>query len=374
MPYIGNTPSTSFATVVKDSFSGDGSETAFTLSKVATTNSVSVFVENVRQEPTTAYSVSGTTLTFTAAPVSSSGNNIYVLHMNPTTTTTHPAAQNLTAVNGTLTGTLAVTGAISTTGEISTTTSNTTNGTFLNSSGHNTTNGVVHVKQTGATNNPTMVLEQTGDGGNPSDTQGLHIKMAGQSQGTGKAIRVTTTNASLNSGSAYDPFTVTNGGGIDVKNTSNASTLSLNQSGQLTVPLQPLFEGTNYVNGGSTQPTTGYSANSSHFKVQNIIHNIGNHYDTYGIFTAPTSGIYLMMATFGRPSDNWVAVGCLQNTTLRKLIWYGVSSRTTSSWDTREVITYVSAAANDKLYFTWANGYTAPGGNNTNTLMICKVA
>ena len=104
MPYLGNTPSTSFATVVKDSFSGDGSTVAFTLSKVATTNSVSVFVENVRQEPTTAYSVSGTTLTFTAAPVTSSGNNIYVLHMNPTTTTTHPAAQNLTAVDGTFTG------------------------------------------------------------------------------------------------------------------------------------------------------------------------------------------------------------------------------------------------------------------------------
>ena len=110
MPYLGNTPSTSFATVVKDSFSGDGSETAFTLSKVATTNSVSVFVENVRQEPTTAYSVSGTTLTFTAAPVSSSGNNIYVLHMNPTTTTTHPAAQNLTAVDGTFTGNIDVDG------------------------------------------------------------------------------------------------------------------------------------------------------------------------------------------------------------------------------------------------------------------------
>jgi len=104
MPYLGNTPSTSFATVVKDSFSGDGSTVAFTLSKVATTNSVSVFVENVRQEPTTAYAVSGTTLTFTAAPVTSSGNNIYVLHMNPTTTTTHPAAQALTATSGTFTG------------------------------------------------------------------------------------------------------------------------------------------------------------------------------------------------------------------------------------------------------------------------------
>ena len=105
---LGNTPSTSFATVVKDSFSGDGSTVAFTLSKVATTNSVSVFVENVRQEPTTAYAVSGTTLTFTAAPVTSSGNNIYVLHMNPTTTTTHPSAQNLTAVDGTFTGDVSV--------------------------------------------------------------------------------------------------------------------------------------------------------------------------------------------------------------------------------------------------------------------------
>jgi hypothetical protein len=107
---MGNTPSTSFATVTKDAFSGDGSETEFTLSKVATTNSVSVFVENVRQEPTTAYAVSGTTLTFTAAPVSASGNNIYVLHMLPTSTATHPAAQNLTAVDGTFTGDVSIDG------------------------------------------------------------------------------------------------------------------------------------------------------------------------------------------------------------------------------------------------------------------------
>ena len=103
MVYIGNTPSTSFATVVKDTF--NGGSTAYTLSKVATTNSVSVFVENVRQEPTTAYSVSGTTLTFTASTPSGT-NNIYVLHMNPTTTTTHPAAQALTATTGTFSGVL----------------------------------------------------------------------------------------------------------------------------------------------------------------------------------------------------------------------------------------------------------------------------
>jgi len=119
MPYVGNSPASNFASVTKDTFSGDGSTVAFTLSKAATTNGVAVFVENVRQEPTTAYAVSGTTLTFTAAPVSASGNNIYVLHHNtPASTATHPAAQDLTAVNSTMTGTLAVTGASTLTGNV----------------------------------------------------------------------------------------------------------------------------------------------------------------------------------------------------------------------------------------------------------------
>ena len=109
MSYLGNQPAANFASVTKDTFSGDGSTVAFTLSKAATTNGVAVFVENVRQEPTTAYSVSGTTLTFTAAPVSASGNNIYVLHHNaPASTATHPSAQALTATSGTFTDDVAV--------------------------------------------------------------------------------------------------------------------------------------------------------------------------------------------------------------------------------------------------------------------------
>jgi hypothetical protein len=111
MPYAGNSPAANFASVTKDLFSGDGSTVAFTLSKAATTNGVAVFVENVRQEPTIAYAVSGATLTFTAAPVTSSGNNIYVLHHNaPASTATHPSAQALTATSGTFTSTVDVNG------------------------------------------------------------------------------------------------------------------------------------------------------------------------------------------------------------------------------------------------------------------------
>ena len=103
MPYLGNSPASNFASVTKDTFSGNASTTAFTLSKTGTTNGVAVFVENVRQIPTTAYAVSGTTLSFTAAPPTGT-NNIYVLHHNtPASTATHPASQALTATSGTFT-------------------------------------------------------------------------------------------------------------------------------------------------------------------------------------------------------------------------------------------------------------------------------
>ena len=110
MPYLGNNPTANFASVTKDTFSGNGSTTAFTLSKTATTNGVAVYVENVRQIPTTAYSVSGTTLTFTGTPPSGT-NNIYVMHHNtPVSTATHPSTRALEATSGTFSTTLGVTG------------------------------------------------------------------------------------------------------------------------------------------------------------------------------------------------------------------------------------------------------------------------
>lgn len=72
MSYIGNQPtSVAFLT---DQFSGTGSQTAFTLSAApANTASILVAVSGVLQDPTT-YSVSGLTLTFSAAPPSATAN------------------------------------------------------------------------------------------------------------------------------------------------------------------------------------------------------------------------------------------------------------------------------------------------------------
>ena len=95
MPYLGVAPAGTFGTSAKDRFSGDGSTTAFTMTQSpGSVNKIDVFVDNVRQEPTVAYTVGGTTLTFTAAPDSGT-NNIYVVHRTETQSVVPPNDINL---------------------------------------------------------------------------------------------------------------------------------------------------------------------------------------------------------------------------------------------------------------------------------------
>ena len=82
MSYVGNPIDTrnTFQSLVGKRFNGDGSTTAFTLDVApSSTLDIEVFVGNVRQDPNSAYTLSGTTLTFTGAPPSGT-NNIYVVH------------------------------------------------------------------------------------------------------------------------------------------------------------------------------------------------------------------------------------------------------------------------------------------------------
>jgi len=105
MPYIGNTAADRFvASKAASVYSGDGSTTAFTLEhSVGADEDILVSVDGVIQEPSVAYAVSsGTTLTFTAAPSSNSGNNIFVYYLFRTVATVdHPATSALTATSGT---------------------------------------------------------------------------------------------------------------------------------------------------------------------------------------------------------------------------------------------------------------------------------
>jgi len=75
---------TSFTVVASDTFDGDDVTLNFTLGAAATTQSVIVSTNGVLQIPTTAYSVSGTTLTFTQAPAT--GDKIEVRRFSTTAT------------------------------------------------------------------------------------------------------------------------------------------------------------------------------------------------------------------------------------------------------------------------------------------------
>jgi len=92
MAYVGTPIDTrnTFQSLQGKRFNGDGSTTAFTLDVApASTLDIEVFVGNVRQDPNSAYTLSGTTLTFTGAPPSGT-NNIYVVHQAKAVGTINP--------------------------------------------------------------------------------------------------------------------------------------------------------------------------------------------------------------------------------------------------------------------------------------------
>lgn len=101
MSYIGNIP-TNVAFLV-DTFSGDGSDTTFTLSQApANTSSILVAVSGVVQDPST-YSVSGTTLTFSGAPPSGTSNisvRFLGIPASGVTTTAYRTVTTFTATAG----------------------------------------------------------------------------------------------------------------------------------------------------------------------------------------------------------------------------------------------------------------------------------
>ena len=78
------TAGSEFTVLASDTFDGDDSATAFTLGAAATTAGVIASINGVVQLPTTAYSVSGTTLTFTEAPAT--GDKIEVRRIITTST------------------------------------------------------------------------------------------------------------------------------------------------------------------------------------------------------------------------------------------------------------------------------------------------
>ena len=96
MPYIGNEVPAHFqASPAVVRFSGDGSDTTFALGRtIGSVQDILVSVDGVVQD-SAAYTVpDGSTLTFSAAPSSNAGNNIFVYFLEPNAGSVTPAAEN----------------------------------------------------------------------------------------------------------------------------------------------------------------------------------------------------------------------------------------------------------------------------------------
>ena len=247
MPYIGNEVGNRFvASKAASVYSGDGSTTAFTLEHaVGSDEDILVSVDGVVQEPSVAYAVSsGTTLTFTAAPSTNSGNNIFVYYLFRTIATVdHPATSALTATSGTFSTTLASTGNATVGGTLGVTGATST--ANINSSG-------------------TIVASSVAD-------QGARIERNG-----------TTGGANIDS--------VLNSGSIHFRCGTNEF-MKLDSTGALTIANQPAF----HVHQGGTQSNISPNSNTTITFANEIFDN--NSDFASNTFTAPLTGKYQINAT-----------------------------------------------------------------------------
>ena len=103
MPYLGSAPTTSSQSLVKQDFSVSAT-TSYTLSQsVTSANDIALYINNVRQEPTTAYSASGTSLTLTEATAGT--DDMYCVYIGRAVGTINPASGSVGMAQLSATGT-----------------------------------------------------------------------------------------------------------------------------------------------------------------------------------------------------------------------------------------------------------------------------
>ena len=274
MPYLGNPVVDRFtSTKAASVYSGDGSTVAFTLEhSVGSDEDILVSVDGVIQEPSVAYAVSsGTTLTFTAAPSTNSGNNIFVYYLFRTIgTVTHPPTSALSATSGTFSTNVGI--------------------------GNARTDGTLHVHSGSAgtvaasTQADDLVVENNLEGGITiitPDAQSARIRFTSPSTNTdvgGASIFYRQNINKMNIGTAVA------GGILDLQSGAGVSAINADANGAVTMPLQPAF----HVNKGGTDVSNiaadgSYSLitwNTARFD-QNADFDLANNR-----FVAPVTGKY----------------------------------------------------------------------------------
>ena len=95
MPFIGNQPALSYTSFAKQDFTTSATTSYVLDYPVTNANEIALFINFVRQEPTTAYTASGTSLTLTSA--TSASDDMYAIFLGKAVQTVNPPAGSVGA-------------------------------------------------------------------------------------------------------------------------------------------------------------------------------------------------------------------------------------------------------------------------------------
>lgn len=310
MAYIGNTVQNQGFTPAIDYFNGNGVTVTFTLSRpVVSVAQMIVAIDNVIQNPSTAFTVSGNSITFTSAPLSGT-NNIWVEYTSLIT------QYNAISQDPSVIGDITASGGYLATGDFGNTftdgtivdyvtgmsritTGSATGMTFYNG-GPSARNALMALTSAGnvgvGTISPSAKLQVAANNGGIATTAGSGTQAQIQMAGNGTTLG--TSSFDLLQGASSEAYVYNRANTALIFGTNNTERMRINANGQVTMPAQPVFASTgsgnqNWSGAAAYQVLQTSLSNTDIPSARRAGYNTSNYR-----FTAPVAGVYVFYCSF----------------------------------------------------------------------------